>query len=126
MPVGILLFLLGLLAAGSGALKLRERTRARLGVSPLTVTELVLGAGMIAGSGLGLSRARPAAWTFVGVLLAVVIISAVRHIKEALKFRDRMAQSESDRLQWHLKTASLSGNGPAGREDGPTGSGRGR
>ena len=63
--MGVLLLLLGLLAAASGGFKLRPRVRLLLGYSSLAVAEVVLGALTIIGSGIGLARARPLAWAVV-------------------------------------------------------------
>jgi hypothetical protein len=63
--VGVLLFLLGVLAAASGGLKLRSRVRSLLGVSPLAVAETAIGVLTILGTGVGLAHVRPLAWVVV-------------------------------------------------------------
>ncbi len=61
--LGILLFLLGLLAAAFGGLKLRSRVRSLLRTS----LETAVGVLTVLGSGVGLARVRPLAWAVVVV-----------------------------------------------------------
>ena len=98
------MLLLGLLAAGSGAVKLRQRPRSRLGVSPWAVAEVVVGAATVLGSGLGLARARPAAWTVVGATLVLVFVSSLKHFARALEEGRRRAESEEARLRRYVQS----------------------
>lgn len=98
------MLLLGVLAVGSGAVKLRQRPRSRLGVSPWAVAEVVVGAATVLGSGLGLARARPAAWTVVGATLALIFVSSLRHLARALEDGRRRAESEEDRLRQYVQS----------------------
>lgn len=93
--VGILLLLLGTLAAGSGALKLRAHTRALLGASPLAMVELAAGALTVIGSGIGLARLRPLAWAVVAVVAVLVIASTAAHARRVVvNQRARRASEE--------------------------------
>jgi hypothetical protein len=101
--VGILLFLLGLLAAASGALKLRSRVRLLLGTSPLAVAEAVVGALTVLGSGVGLARMRPLAWVIVAVTSVMIVVSSVSHVRELRWRRKRAEASEAARLASHVQ-----------------------
>jgi len=93
--MGVLLWVLGALALGSGAIKLRGRTRDTLGASRLTKAELVAGAAIAAGAGLGLARVRPLAWLAVVTVTVVICASAVSHVKRVVRRaaeRDRSAE----------------------------------
>ena len=85
-------------------MKLRARTRSRFGSSPLAVAEVVLGAAAALGSGLGLGRMRPAAWTVVAAILVLVFFSSLRHLARALEHERRRAASEDDRLRRHVES----------------------
>ena len=104
--MGILLFLIGLLAAGSGAIKLRHRPRIVGGTARLALMEIVVGAVTVLGSGLGLGRVRPAAWTVVVVTLAVTFVSTRASVRGALRDQSQRQASEGERLQRHLETDS--------------------
>lgn len=93
--MGILLWVLGGVTLGSGAIKLRGRTRALLGTSRLAVWEIVAGGVAIAGAGLGLARARPLAWLIVVTMIVLLGASAVSHarrIGRAAAERERSAE----------------------------------
>jgi membrane protein implicated in regulation of membrane protease activity len=93
--MGILLWVLGAVALGAGAIKLRGRTRDTLGPSRLTTAELAGGAVLVAGAGLGLARVRLLAWVAVVIVLVVVAVSAVSHAKRIARRaaeRDRTAE----------------------------------
>lgn len=100
--MGILLLLIGLVAAGSGATKLRARARDRYGLSPLALVEVTLGAILILGSAAGLARARPLAWTAVVAAVTAIAVSSVVHLRRALREQARRAASEDARLRQYL------------------------
>lgn len=100
--MGILLWILGALALGAGAIKLRGRTRDTLGASRLTIAELVGGAVMVAGAGLGLARVRPLAWLAVVTVLVVVAASAVSHAKRVARRLAERDQSAEQRFRRYL------------------------
>lgn len=96
--MGILLFLIGLLAAGSGAVKLRGRSR-QFAHWTLATGEVAVGALVVLGSGVGLARLRPLAWTAVATAVAVMAMSSAVHLSRVLGARRRRAGSEGERLQ---------------------------
>ena len=100
--MGLLLFLVGLLALVSGTLKLRERMRATVGRSPLAVFEVVAGALVVIGSGVGLSRTPLAPWA-AGLTLAVVFASAVDQARRAARLKRSREMSEEERLQSYVE-----------------------
>jgi hypothetical protein len=100
--MGILLLLLGVLAAGSGAVKLTARARRHHGASPLATVEVVVGAVVVLASGFGLGRARPLAWTAVAITSGVVVASSVTTLRLARSNRARQAASEGARLRQYL------------------------
>jgi hypothetical protein len=101
--VGILLLLLGMLAAGSGALKLRSHARALLGASPLAVVELAAGALTVIGSGIGLARLRPLAWAAVGVVALLIIVSTVAHTRVVVTRQRARSASEERRFRARVR-----------------------
>ena len=101
--MGVLLFLLGLLAAASGGLKLRSRVRLRLGTSPLAVSETVIGVLTVLGTGVGLARMRPLAWAVVAVVLVLIGVSSIAHVRESMRRRKWREASEAARLANHLQ-----------------------
>jgi hypothetical protein len=101
--VGILLFLLGLLAAASGGLKLRSRVRSLLGTSQLAVVETAVGVLTVLGSGVGLARVRPLAWAVVAVVSGLIVVSSVSHVRKVRWRRKRAEASEAARLASHLQ-----------------------
>ncbi len=101
--MGILLFLLGLLAAASGGLKLRSRVRSLVGSSPIAVAETAVGVLTVLGSGAGLSRVRPLAWTVVAVASALIVVSSVSQVRMARRRRERAKASEAARLESYLQ-----------------------
>jgi len=104
--MGILLWVLGALALGSSAVKLRGRTRDKLGASRLTVAELVGGAVMVAGAGLGLARVRPLAWLAVAIVLVVVAASAISHVKRVARHATERDRSAEQRFRRYLNERS--------------------
>ncbi len=100
--MGILLLLLGILAAGAGAAKLRGHARTRLGIPPLAIAEVALGALLVLGSGVGLGRARPLAWTAVALTLAGMVLSSVLHLRKWRRAWRRRTAAEEARLREYL------------------------
>ncbi len=103
--MGVLLFLLGLLAAASGGLKLRSRVRSLHGISPLAVSETAIGVLTVLGTGVGLARMRPLAWAVVAVVLVLIGVSSIAHVREALRRGQKRESSEAERLASHLQAA---------------------
>ncbi len=103
--MGVLLFLLGLLAAASGGLKLRSRVRSLVGFSSLAVFETAFGVLTILGVGAGLARVRPLAWVAVAVVFLLVAVSSIAHVRRALRRREIREASEAERLAKHLEAA---------------------
>ena len=101
--MGLLLFLVGLLALVSGTLKLRGRMRATVGFSPFALSEVVAGALVVIGSGVGLSRTALAPWV-AGLTLAVVFASAVDQARRAARLRRSREMSEAERLQSYVES----------------------
>ena len=101
--MGILLFVLGLLAAASGGLKLRSRVRSLVGSSPLAVAEAAVGVLVIFGSGVGLARVRPLAWAVVVVASGLIVASSVSLVRKARRHRKRAGASEAARLASFLQ-----------------------
>jgi hypothetical protein len=113
--VGILLLLLGVLAAASGALKLRGRARSLVGTSPLAVVEAVAGGLTVLGSGMGLARQRPLAWTVVGIVALVVVGSTTIHARRVAVHRRARRASEELRFTTYVRGET----GPLRRAPGP-------
>lgn len=103
--MGVLLFLLGLLAAASGGLKLRSRVRSLVGFSRLAVSETAFGVLTILGVGAGLARVRPLAWAVVAVAFLLIVVSSIVHVRDALRRREIREASEAERLANHLEGA---------------------
>ena len=100
--MGVLLILLGLLAASSGALKLRARVRSLQGISRLAVAETAVGVLTVLGAGVGLGSVRPLAWAVVAVAFVLIVVSSTAHVRKALWRRERRDASEAERLASHL------------------------
>lgn len=101
--MGILLLLVGLLAAVSGGWKLRERVRSRVPSSMLATVELAAGVLTVIGAGAGLARLRPLAWTLVGGVFALVLVSTLLHVRSGLRQRKQREDSEAERLRSYLQ-----------------------
>ncbi len=116
--MGILLLLLGLLVAASGALKIWRGSRQSSPRSALAVAELVFGAATVLASGVGLSRVRPAAWIAVAILGGLLLASSTAHVKRTLeRHRDRQ-RTEAHRLRAHMGQGNGTGE-PSSATDGP-------
>ena len=102
--MGVLLFLLGLLAAASGGLKLRSRVRSLQGISPLAVAETAMGALTVLGSGVGLADVRALAWVVVAVAAGLIAVSSTVHVRSALRRRGKREESEAERLATFLQS----------------------
>ena len=100
--MGVLLFLVGLLALASGALKLRPRMREALGTPPLAVAEVIAGGLVVLGSGVGLSRTPLAPWA-VALTLFLVILAVVSQARRATRWRRSREISEAERLQSYVE-----------------------
>jgi len=100
--MGVLLVLVGLLGFASGALKLRTRVRHTTGYSQLAVVEAVLGAAVLVGSGVGLSKVRPLAWVLVFSTLALVFVSTWVHYRLVNSYVRKREASEALRLEAYL------------------------
>ncbi|MBI4419730.1 MAG: hypothetical protein HY560_02820 [Gemmatimonadetes bacterium] len=103
--MGILLYVLGLLAAASGGFKLRSRERALLGRSTLALAEAVAGAATVLASGMGLGRLRPLAWAVVGGVSALIVLSSVMHVRKAVGRRKHREASEAERLKSYIQSS---------------------
>ena len=115
--MGILLFVVGLLALAAGGLKIRKHAQSVLGGrSPLAIAEVVAGSLTLVGSGFGLARARPAAWVAVVCVLALVAVSSVVHLRRAITRRREREDSEGARLKTYLqsRTGSLNSHHTSG------------
>jgi len=102
--MGILLLVIGALGVSSSVLKLRDRPRAMVGVSGLTVAEGMLGAITLLGSGLGLAQARSLAWTLVFLVLGTVIWSSIVHAQRLLAHHRARDESAAERFRASLKS----------------------
>jgi len=109
--MGILLFVVGLLAGGSGAVKLL-RGRAAAIRRPYAMVELLVGAAVVLGSGVGLARARPLAWTAVAAAVAAMTVSSVAHVRAGLRDRAARAASEEARFRRFLERRDWAGPRP--------------
>lgn len=100
--MGILLFVIGLLAVGSGTAKIVRGPAAADDRRSFAVVEVVVGAAVILGSGLGLAGARPLAWTAVGTAAVAIAWSSVVHVRAGLRDHARRAASEEVRFRRFL------------------------
>jgi hypothetical protein len=107
--MGVLLMLVGLLTLMSGAVKLRGRIRSTVGYSPLAVVETLCGLVVLLGSGLGLSRIRPLAWSAVAVLLGLILVSTWTQIRRIAHRHKKRELSEEWRLKAYLLDDSSGG-----------------
>jgi hypothetical protein len=99
--MGLLLYLVGLLALLSGGTKLRRRIRSGVGSSRFAVAEIAIGGAVVIASALGLARSALAPWT-VGATLLITLVSLYEHVMRSLRSRERRLGSESERLERHL------------------------
>ncbi len=107
--MGVLLFLLGLLAVASGSLKLRSPVRSLLGISPLAVSETAIGVLTILGVGVGLAGVRPLAWAVVALAFLLIVASSIAHVRKAMRLREVREASEAERLASHLERGDSRG-----------------
>jgi hypothetical protein len=101
--MGILLLLLGVLAAGSGAVKLTARARRHHPAGPLATVEAIVGVALVVASGLGLARIRPV-WAAVVVTGLVVIASSATALRRARAARAERTASEGLRLRQYVES----------------------
>jgi len=100
--MGLLLYLVGLLALISGVHKLRKRIRAGSAISANAIAEVVVGASVVLASAVGVSRTPAAPWVAVAAL-AVVLVSLYTQVRRAVLIRDQRLESEAERLEQHVK-----------------------
>jgi hypothetical protein len=100
--MGLLLYLVGLLALASGVHKLQKRIRTGAGMPAAAIVEAVVGAAVVLASAAGVSRTVIAPWV-VAVALAVVLVSLYTHVRRAITLRDKRLDSEAARLEQHVK-----------------------
>lgn len=117
--MGLLLYLVGLLALLSGFTKLRRAVRAGLSRSPLPMVETAAGTAVVAASALGLAR-----WRFapliVAVTLLLMIASLSEHIRRSLQSRRGQLGSEAERLERHIARAKQANGRSSSVADTPT------
>ncbi|KPJ95691.1 MAG: hypothetical protein AMS18_02465 [Gemmatimonas sp. SG8_17] len=101
--MGLVLFLIGLLAVVSGGCKLRGRVNTLLGRSSLAIAETVLGSVTVISSGLGLSRVRPLAWLVVSAVLGLTLIASWVHVRRVVQYRRQREGSVGVRLRAHVE-----------------------
>ncbi len=101
--MGLLLFLIGVLAAVSGGCKLRGRVSALLGRSSLAIAETVLGSVAVISSGLGLSRVRLLAWVVAAGVLGLTVIASWRQVRRVVHCRREREETIGVRLRCHLE-----------------------
>ncbi|UCF39825.1 MAG: hypothetical protein JSW43_08750 [Gemmatimonadota bacterium] len=100
--MGMLLFLVGLLAAVSGGVKLRKRIRTSVGTSALARVELAVGSLVVLGSGVGLSKTALAPWAVAATLL-LMVASAIDQGRRATRAQRHRDRSEGARLKTFLQ-----------------------
>lgn len=100
--MGMLLFLVGLLGAVSGGVKLRRRIRTSVGASALARAELAVGGLVVLGSGVGLSTTAFAPWVVAATLL-LVVASAIDQGRRAARTQRHRELSEEKRLKTFLQ-----------------------
>jgi hypothetical protein len=100
--MGMLLFLVGLIAGLSGGVKLRKRIRASVGTSSLAWAELAVGSLVVLGSGIGLSTTVFAPWV-VAATLVLVVASAIDQGRRAARAQRDRELSEQTRLKNFLQ-----------------------
>jgi len=101
--MGILLFLIGLLALGSGAFKLLRPGHGSGWRPSSALVEVAVGAAVILGSGMGLGRARPLAWTAVAAAAAAITAGSAAHLRAGLREQARRNSSEEARFRQRLR-----------------------
>lgn len=100
--MGILLWVVGALALVSGGLKLRTQVRSTVGTSRMAVWEAVVGAITVVGSGAGLARVRPLAWTAVVVSFGIMAVSLVAHVRRTARLHRSREESAESRLRRYV------------------------
>ena len=100
--MGVLLILVGLLGCVSGGLKMRGRVQEIIGRSSLAIGEVTTGAIALLGSGMGLSRIRPLAWTVVLAAIGLTLVSTWTHTRLVSRCVKKREESEALRLKTYL------------------------
>lgn len=103
----ILLFGLGLLALLSGGLKFRDRIRTRIGTTPYSIAELVLGVIACALS-VGMPQPSPFHSTVAAAIIAVLVLAGVHQSRLTTAFQHKRDLSESHRLKNFMEVANAS------------------
>ncbi len=100
--MGLFLYLVGLLALGSGASHIWRRKQQGVSSSPFATAEVMAGVTVVLASAMGLSR-----WSgapFVAVFaLAVVMTSVIDKVRRTLAVRRKLLVSEAARLESHVR-----------------------
>lgn len=121
--MGLLLYLVGLLALVSGFTKLRRAARSGPGRSSLAVAEMAVGTTVVLASALGLARSRFATVTVV-VTVLLVIGSLSEHMRRSLQSMRGQLGSEAERLERHIVRAKQADGRSLSIADTPTSSRR--
>ena len=100
--MGLLLYLVGLLALASGTARVLRAKRRGRGQSPFALAEILTGAAVVLASGLGLARWSGAPVVVI-VAVAVIVASLIDGARRTLRDRDRAMASEADRLERYMK-----------------------
>jgi len=118
------LFLLGTVAALSGAFKLRGKVRARMGSTPLALGELMAGAVAV----LLAAGGEPGTWggMLLGLLVLLMILATAHQLHLARLWKDSRRRSEEARLKAFLATQGPGARRPSGAGDGGEGGEAGR
>ena len=101
--MAVLLILVGLLGVASGGLKMRGRVQSMIGRHPLAIGEAAAGAVALFGTGIGLARVRPLAWTVVLVAIGLTLVSTWDHARLVTDYMRRREGSEGLRLKAYLR-----------------------
>jgi hypothetical protein len=104
--MGLLLFLIGLLAVISGVCEIRSRVNTLLGRSPLAITETVLGSVTVISAGLGLSRVRLLAWVVVSLVFGLTLIASWVQVRRVARCRRQREESVGVRLRTYIERRS--------------------
>lgn len=115
--MGILLLVLGLVAAVSGAVKLRRGARERFGTGPLALAEVVVGVVLVLGSGAGVGGVRPLAWSLVACGAAAILLSGTAHLRAGARASRERRASEGERFRRYVARGDA-GDGGKGLSSG--------
>ncbi len=101
--MGLLLYLVGLLALVSGATHIWGQTRRGMSRSPFALAEIAAGVIVVLASAVGLSRWSGAPFVVV-FALAIVTISVSERVRGTLAIRRQRLASEAERLESRVRT----------------------